>query len=108
MAGFAPRELDDSEVYRRVVSEDASERMPLEADPLSADSIALLRRWIEQGASFDGADPNDKLVTIIPPPTHPGAPESYPFPVPVIAVEFSLDGRELFAGGYHEVDRLGR
>ena len=103
LAGFTPRELDDSEVYRRIASEDASERMPLDADPLPADSIALFRRWIEQGASFDGDNPADKLVTIIPPPTHPKAPESYPFPVPVIAVEFSPDGRELFAGGYHEV-----
>jgi WD40 repeat protein len=34
---------------------------------------------------------------------HPAAPPAYPRPVPVLAIAFSPDGREIAAGGYHEV-----
>ncbi len=103
LPGVTPRELDDSEVYRRITSEDAAERMPLDADPLPLVAVAAVRRWIEEGALFDGDNPDAELVTIIPPPRHPDPPSVYPFPVPVTAVEFSADGHELFAAGYHEL-----
>lgn len=40
----------ESEIIRRVSSEDESERMPPEGEPLSEQQIALLRRWIDEGA----------------------------------------------------------
>ncbi|MGE0756496.1 MAG: c-type cytochrome domain-containing protein [Pirellulaceae bacterium] len=100
---FAAGKLDDSEAFRRMTSTDADERMPLEADPLPAEQIALFKRWLEEGAKFDGSSPTADLVTIIPAPTHPEPPASYPFAVPVTAVAFSLDGEKLFVGGYHEL-----
>ena len=103
MAGFAASSLDDSEAFRRIISEDAEERMPLEADPLPAEQIALIKRWIEEGAKFDGPDPKAELVSIIPPPTHPDPPEAYPFTQPITALAFSADGKTLIAGGYHEL-----
>lgn len=52
----APGNLDDSELWRRVSSTDPDERMP-PADftkKLTDDQIAILRRWIEQGAEWEG------------------------------------------------------
>ena len=102
-AGFAAGNLEDSEAFRRLSSDDLDERMPLKRDPLSAEQIAFFKRWIEQGAKFDGEDPNAELVSIIPPPTHPAAPESYRSTIPVAALVFSDDGKSLFVGGYHEL-----
>lgn len=103
LAGFTSGDLDDSEVFRRVVSEDVDERMPLEADPLESEAVGLLRRWIEEGAKFDGEDPAAPLVKVIPPTTHPEPPQEYAFPVPVVALKFGPDGEQIFASGYHEV-----
>lgn len=100
---FAAKELDDSEGFRRITSEDPDDRMPLEADPLPEEQVQLFQRWIEQGAVFDGEDPTADLVTIIPAPTHPDPPQSYPYTVPVTALAFSQDGSELYVGGYHEL-----
>jgi mono/diheme cytochrome c family protein len=46
-------DADASSLIARVTSEDESERMPPEGDPLSAAEIAVLRGWIEQGAVWD-------------------------------------------------------
>lgn len=101
--GFTAKDLEGSEAFRRMISEDPDERMPLEADPLPPEQIALFKRWIEEGANFDGDDPKAELITIIPPPTHPDPPESYRYTMPVTAVAFSHDGNELIVGGYHEL-----
>ena len=101
--GFTAGMLEKSEVFRRLISDDADERMPPESDPLRAEQIALFRRWIEAGANFDGDDPAAPLISIVPAPTHPAAPESYPFTIPVSALVFSNDGRSLIASGYHEL-----
>lgn len=41
---------DDSELIRRVESDDPYERMPPEGKPLTSDQIAMLRKWIDAGA----------------------------------------------------------
>jgi hypothetical protein len=103
IVAFVAGKLDDSEAFRRITSTDESERMPLEADPLPADTIALFKRWLEEGAKFDGPSPTADLVTIIPPPTHPEPPANYAFPMPITGVAFSGDGQQLVVGGYHEL-----
>lgn len=95
--------LDESELYRRLTTDDEGERMPLDGDPLPEMQIALVRRWIEQGAKYDADDPKADLSAIVPPPTHPDAPEIYPQTLPITALEFSADGTQLFVGGYHEL-----
>lgn len=105
-SGLAPitgAALDMSELYRRLISEDPDERMPLEGEPLPAEKIALVKRWIEEGAAFDSTDPAAPLASIVPPPVHPAAPDTYPATLPITAVAFRPDGGELFAGGYHEI-----
>ena len=46
-----PGDADQSELIRRVISTDAEERMPPEGRPLSDEEVALLRRWIDEGAA---------------------------------------------------------
>jgi hypothetical protein len=49
-----PGKVDDSELVRRITSDDADERMPPPAAnrPLSAAEKDVLRRWVEQGAAW--------------------------------------------------------
>ncbi len=101
--GFVAKDLENSEVFRRLVSTDPNERMPAESDPLAAETIALIKRWIEEGAQYDGTDPKAELVTIIPPPTHPDPPDAYKLPVPVTSLAFAPDGTQLLVAGYHEI-----
>jgi len=42
-----------SELIARVTSKDSEFRMPLHQQPLSGNEIALLRRWIDQGAPWE-------------------------------------------------------
>ncbi len=92
-----------SELYRRLTETDPDARMPREDDPLSATEIGLVRRWIAAGAKFDGTDPKVPLRSQLPPRIHPVAPKAYPVAVPVFALAFSPDGKQLAVGGYHEV-----
>ncbi len=51
---IVPKDPDQSELIRRISSDDESMRMPpADTGPaLTADQITLLRRWIEQGAAY--------------------------------------------------------
>jgi WD40 repeat protein len=102
-APFTAANPAESELFRRIISTDESERMPLEGDPLPEEQVALVRRWIEQGAAYDAENPQADLATIMPPPVHPDPPEVYSQTLPITALKFSTDGAQLFAGGYHEV-----
>ena len=46
-------DIDASELIARITSDDESERMPPEGDPITPEEIEILRRWIEQGAEWD-------------------------------------------------------
>ncbi len=101
--GFSAQDLANSESFRRIISDDKEERMPKDGDPLPAEQVALMKQWIEEGANYDGGDPLLPLTAIMPAPTHPAAPSEYRAPLPITALTFSPDGKELFAGGYHEL-----
>ncbi|WP_166827887.1 WD40 domain-containing protein [Thalassoroseus pseudoceratinae] len=78
--------------------------MPKDADPLTADEMAVIRRWIETGAVLDAGKPADaSLLTIMPKPEQPQPPESYAATIPVTALAYSPDGKLLASSGYHEV-----
>lgn len=91
------------ELLRRLTSDDESERMPAESEPLSSESVRLVTAWLASGASFDGPDEAESLAFVIPPPKHPDPPSSYSAAIPVTAIAFSPDGNQLVAGGYHEI-----
>jgi len=42
-----------SELYRRLIHNNPEKRMPQEADPLSEEEIALISRWIDEGAEWE-------------------------------------------------------
>jgi WD40 repeat protein len=102
-APIAAKNVGESELFRRLITDDKAERMPKDGDPLTPEQIARFKQWIEEGATYDGGEPKALLSSIIPAPTHPPAPEVYSRPIPVTAVAFSPDGQQLLAGGYHEL-----
>ena len=100
---ITPGEPEHSELYRRVSTDDEDDRMPQKDQPLAKSQIALIRRWIKEGARFDGPDRKAAIVTLVPRAPHPDPPANYPVPVPILALAFSPDGKELAASGYHEI-----
>ena len=50
--GIVPGDPDHSEMIRRITSTDPEVRMPYKEEPLSHDEIAILKKWIEQGAEW--------------------------------------------------------
>lgn len=102
MKDLEPGDLE-SELFFRITTDDKEERMPAEADPLPNAEIALVRKWISEGARYDSEDPKAKLTTIVPMEKHPAAPTSYPRPLGVTAMVFGKEGVELFTSGYHEI-----
>jgi len=53
---IVPGEPDQSEVLARIISTDPQEMMPpptFHKDPLDEREVALIRRWIEQGAEYE-------------------------------------------------------
>ena len=47
-----PGDPDGSEMIRRLTLDDPEERMPFKHEPLSKDEIAILRKWVKQGAQW--------------------------------------------------------
>jgi mono/diheme cytochrome c family protein len=93
----------DSELYRLLVEPDANDRMPQKAEALPQAEIALIERWIKEGAINDSGSPDRPLAELARETLLRVAPEKYPRPVPVNALAFSPDGRQLAASGYYEV-----
>jgi WD40 repeat protein len=78
--------------------------MPQDADPLTKSEIAVIRRWIDTGATLDaGLNPADPLIADMPSLPQPLPPNKYRVPIPVTAVAFSPDGDQLATSGYHEI-----
>ncbi len=78
--------------------------MPKDADPVPAEQLALIKKWIELGAPLDaGVEPASQLITIIPKPVQPNPPEAYRVAMPILALAFSVDGSLLATAGYREV-----
>jgi WD40 repeat protein len=100
---ISPREPNKSELYNRLITSDADDRMPQKDDPLPSEKVELFKIWIENGANLDRGKQSDPISTLAPPPQNPPAPATYPFPVPVLALEFDSSGSHLFVAGYNEV-----
>jgi hypothetical protein len=67
--------------------------MPPDGDPLKKEQVALIERWIKEGAKDDTPAPG---TTKIEPPT-------YTVPPVISAMAFSPDGKLLAVSGYREV-----
>ena len=96
-------EAGDGDFSNLVLQVEAGE-MPKDGDPLPEEQVALIRRWVAEGAKLDPGKLGDKpLAALIPKVAQPMPPEFYPAPVPVTALAFTPDGSRLAVGGYHEV-----
>jgi WD40 repeat protein len=94
-----PHNAKASRLIQMIDGED-DPQMPLEADPLPAAQIALIRSWIDAGAPGPAASETASAVAA------PAIPEIRPevkVVSPVTAVKFSPDGKLLAVGGYREV-----
>ncbi len=78
--------------------------MPVDADPLSPDQIATIRKWINLGARLDSAaSAETRLVRLMPRLPQPAPPEHYAAAMPVTALAVAPDSRLLVSSGYHEL-----
>lgn len=82
---------------------DGEPRMPWKLDPLPPAQIALIERWVKEGAKYDGADPAEEWLVALRKANPPAVPAAYPAPVPITALAFAPDGARVAASGYHEV-----
>jgi len=96
-AGFVAGKPKESILLDEITGEEPS--MPKEGDPLSKAEVAMIERWIVEGAKDDTpAGAGSYKLTAAPEYTQP----------PVIsALAFSPDGKLLAVSGYHEVLLLG-
>jgi hypothetical protein len=51
-----PGKAAESPLVERITSDDEKTRMPLRRDPLTAEQVALLKRWVSEGADWPGTD----------------------------------------------------
>src|SRR6185295_3366310 len=85
-ASVTPGQPARSKLFELITARDPDDRMPQKDDPLATAQIALIERWITEGAKFDGPDRKAALATLAPAVVAPGAPAAYPRPVPVLAL----------------------
>ncbi|QVL32049.1 hypothetical protein KIH39_24970 [Telmatocola sphagniphila] len=103
----SPGKPQESDLYDLMVTNE-DRRMPPRKDGISAvpkEKAEIVRRWIEQGAKLDsGIDTKSDLVKELRVRWQPPAsPTQYKFAMPVTALAFTPDGKELVAGGHHEL-----
>lgn len=93
----------DESYLCEVIGPDGEPRMPYKLDPLADADIALINRWITEGAKYDGASPDEDWTFALRRMRVVEIPEAYPVAVPVTAVAFTPDGQRVEASGYHEL-----
>ena len=94
----------DASRFVELLRPDGAPRMPYKQDPLPADQIAVIERWVKEGAKYDGAASDEEWMVVLRKLTTVKVPETYPVTVPVTALAFSPDGSEVAASGFHEVN----
>ncbi|MGB1708701.1 MAG: c-type cytochrome domain-containing protein, partial [Rubripirellula sp.] len=94
---------DNSKLFQVLIHEDENLRMPSESDPLPVTSIELIKKWIQQGAAFDGVSEDQPLSTLLPTREHPQPPAKYPAAIPLSAMVFHPTKNLLLVSGYHEI-----
>jgi DNA-binding beta-propeller fold protein YncE len=123
---LVPGKPDASLVVTLLTSKDKKRAMPLDADPLSEDEIAVIRKWVAAGAP-EGTKPKEDEGTVAVGPARPVRKLDVIFPTraalpkpanlpgnleltlpvgplpPVAAVAFSPDGKWLATGVYGRV-----
>ena len=94
-AAIVPGKPDESYLFAQIRVSDGEAEMPKGRSPLAADEIALVRRWIEEGAADDSPASTRPRYTMDSPP-------KYEAPPVITSLAYSPDGQHLAISGYHE------
>lgn len=103
---ITPGQADASTLFLRITAHNASRMPPKEnGEPLPKEKIAVIERWINEGAKLDGGlQPTSDLLREMrirwKPPVPPAV---YRYPVTVNTLAFTPDGRSIVVSGYHEL-----
>ena len=84
----------DSEILKQISG--AEPEMPKDSDPLTAAEIALIRRWIDEGAKDDTPSDPGEAHRLAAPPIYTSAPA-------ITSLAWSPDGATLAVAAWHEV-----
>lgn len=90
-AEIKPGEPDKSKLMDMISGDDPE--MPKDGDPLTRDRVALISRWIKEGAKDDTPAAGSQVV----------ATPVYTVPPVITAMAYSPDGSILAVNGYHEI-----
>ncbi|MFO0908326.1 MAG: c-type cytochrome domain-containing protein [Isosphaeraceae bacterium] len=93
----------DASRFVELLRPDGEPRMPYKQDPLPAEKIALIERWVKEGAKYDGGNPSEDWTSVLRKTTPIVIPESYTVTVPITALDFSPNGANVAASGFHEI-----
>jgi WD40 repeat protein len=93
---WVPGKPDQSVLIKSLRGIDGQKLMPEGEPPLSSEQIALVARWIAEGAKDDTPEQFKKTLVVSGPPT-------YTQPVTITAMAHTPDGTALAVGGYREV-----
>ena len=102
-ARVLPGKANESLFHQLLVTPDKADRMPQKSQPLTARKTMLIKRWIDEGAKFDGSDPKSSLTQVIPTRRHAVAPKKYTHVLPITALAFSPDASQIAASGLREI-----
>jgi Tol biopolymer transport system component len=94
----------DASMLVELIRPGGEPRMPYKQDPLPPEKIALIERWVKEGAKYDGAAPDEDWGAVLRKNTPVVIPEIYPVTVPITALAFNPDGNDLVTSGYHELN----
>jgi len=92
--GVEPGKPDESLILDFIAGDEPE--MPKNADPLSAQQVALIERWITEGAADDTPENLQETFSAENPPT-------YASPPVITAIDYSPDGTLLAVSGFHEI-----
>ncbi len=97
-----PGKPDESNLVE-VIGPEGQPRMPYKQEPLTKEKIAIIERWVAEGAKYDGKSPGEDWTVVLRKSQQVTIPTAYPSTVPITAVEFSPNGSTIAASGYHEI-----
>jgi WD domain, G-beta repeat/Planctomycete cytochrome C len=97
-----PGEPDESRLVE-LIRLDGNPRMPFKQDPLPKEKVAIIERWVAEGAKYDGISPGEDWTILLRKTQQVKIPAVYPVTVPITALQFSRDSSTIAASGYHEI-----
>ena len=83
-----PGKPDESYLFE-LLGPEGEPRMPFKQDPLPDDEIALLERWMTEGAKYDGASPDEDWTFLLRKTQKVSHPRGLSVAVPITAIAFS-------------------